>query len=1024
MGHPVKQFSRRDFIHAGCTVAAASLVPSIADRAHAGLLLKGSVAVASGFNGGKSQGQSGNVAESTDYPFLNYFQSNSGWRGSDSFNVDQAIDPSWLSADGWPNGPVINANSSSGIGVGVGVSIPPQSSYTGGSGGNGNLVLTWTVTGAGPTDTSRWFIGLQSTTPAPGFTTANLISTGNGTFVYKFTPSYNTGNSFNFNLVTAGTAHVTSAALVFDGTDYTAYLAGKIFGAQFLARMAQLKYGVFRFMDWLGTGVSNTTLWSTRKTQSYVTWADDEYRANLSAGVTSSNVGNDYAIATMPGTYVWPGFTAGSAPVDKQTMHIRFNADSSFIYNSQTGSVSGNGGGSNLVVGPSISPLTFTWPSNPLSNGDPVCITNNSNGGNPPSGICPSAVYYVVGVSGNSFNVALTPGGSAIASGDTGQGNTCVTRLSTLKIDGVNKIPILGPIALPVNSSIALPAATISGGTHQIWGTVTYDTSLNCWMLSGATNNNSNFCAGLQNFVPPEVCLELCKELGMHPHWSLPGPALDTATDYATSLATLCKSDATSKANGAWMIPHFEPGNEIWNGLSDITNFATGKAFSYWGTTGNFNEWYGKALSIMGQGVASIYGAGNLGITYEVMCGVQTANGLSPSGSGANPRLTTNQWTTQNQPSQSGYTISVASGWTSGVLTSTYVSPTMRGTLEEYFNAWQYYFVNGANPANPSAMQNLNNYVDTLSGASGQYNNQYNKDRYIGWKTWASGFGVNKMFAYEGGYSPDLITSGGDWNSPITAATNASQCVLTLATTNGGDPGNSTNGEAGNPAIVGMCLGVNNIFTGMTQLNTINNNSNGLITFTDSVSSIPLTNNFVANQGIVFPSSAFGIPTPLPNNVNPNQTYFILSAGLSSTHFQISTTKGGSPLVPSVTGGGTVTTFSGWANGWVVTNVSGSSVTIDCDSTSFGTFTTSGNFASVDYLASLRLVNSFRVQTLEFASDLPALLLANYNNFTAAGGAFPSQYQNANSGSIWATMIPDVYTSTPNQQFNMIAAYN
>lgn len=1035
----------------------------------------------SAFNGGKTQGQAASAAVgSNDYPFLNLLKGGDTWQGTDTFNNNQKIDPSWLSADGWPNGPVINVASTSGNGVYVGLVLPSPTSYTGNPGGNGNLRIVWTVTGAGPSDTLTWSIQLMGVTPVSsgvisgGGSVSNNTSTGNGTFYYEFTPAYdNAFNSLTFHLVSSGTAHATNAALVFAGQDFNDYQAGKIFGRQFLARLAQAKFGVFRFMDWLGTNVTNTTTWATRKSQGYVTWFNDEYRAALSAGVTSGNTGNDYSI-TIPGSYVWPNYTTGGSVVDKQTMHMRFNADATFVNNTLAASLTITG----------TSPLKFTWPSLPLSNGDPVCIYVIS--GNQIAGTSANNVYYVVGVSGNDFNVALTPGGSAISGTTPGVANTGITRLPTLTIDGAHKIPIMGPMGQPITASGAIPVAT-SNGTAQVWATLTYDVSLNFWMMTGGTSNLN--CAGLENFVPPEVCFALCKQLGMHPHFSLPGFAMDPPTDYARSLGSFCQSN-----NPGWMIPHYEPMNEIWN-PTPVTAYAAGKANAYWSTAASLHDWYGMATSMMGQDIAAIYGAGNLGTTYEILLGVKTVDGLNPPGGSENPRITTNQWTIQSQPTRAGYTISVAGGWTSAVLPATYVNPSMRGTPNEYLNAWQYFFVNGGVSTNPAAMQNLNNYADTLGGVGGIQttngststssaiihvasvlpfvangmtiydfttaqtigtistfgtttitltgnaasavgngdaliittapmslpgNNAFWLARYYGFKQWAAGFGVNKMFGYEGGYSPDLVPpSGADWQSQITAATNASQCVLTLPNTSGGDSGASNNNIPGNVAQVGQCLWVGGV-SGMTQLNTSGASSGP--TFTIGQSIIPLSNSFVANQGIVFTSNpVYGAGTSLPTNIQPDTPYFILAAGLTSSQFQISDTKGGSAKVFAAPSGVTsVFANGGWLSGWMVTAVSGNSVTIDCDSSGFGTFT---GTATADYAGSRGLVNDFRIAVLQFASDLPAQLKANYDNFVSAGGLYPSQYEIAGTVSVWFCINPDIW-ATPSQEFNMIAAYN
>src|SRR5205823_4515663 len=156
-----------------------------------------------------------------------------------------------------------------------------------------------------------------------------------------------------------------------------------------------------------------------------------------------------------------------------------------------------------------------------------------------------------------------------------------------------------------------LPKSSI-GGTLRAYGTVVFDADLQTWMLSGGSQNGLS--VDLNNGMPPEVCVQLCKEMGFHPHFSLPPHALDPATDYATSLASLCQSSGPS-----WMIPRFEPSNEVWNtALGFIgAQVAMNKGFAHWSTVENFgtnwDNWYGKVLSVMGQGLASVFGLSNLG---------------------------------------------------------------------------------------------------------------------------------------------------------------------------------------------------------------------------------------------------------------------------------------------------------------------------------------------------------------------------------------------------------------------------
>lgn len=1061
--------TRRSFLVGSSFAAIFAGSPSLA-----GLRLHGTSG-ASVFNNGRSQGQSTTPNLSGDFPFLNLLKRGSSWLGRDSFNSNSPVNPLWLDTDGYPLASALSGTN----GVFVLVTLPPQASFT------GNIQVMWDVTGAGPSDVVSLQVANMATTPVSG----SLSSTGNGTnFTYVFTPLYSPGNSFNLSILSlGGTAHLQNFRVVFAGTNATLLAQGKFFNPQFLSVLQQAKFGVWRFMDWLSVNGGNVTTWATRKSLGYICWSDPEWRASLMGGVTT-NSGNDYSLTSL-GSYAWPGYSSG-APIDKQTMHIRFNADATLVQNNQA---SGNPGGGTLTISGVPGTATFGWTSHPLANGDIVAVGTGFDGGNPLQNTDKGTNFYVVNSAANTFQIALTAGGTAITSTSVGGGHVSVTKMPTLNLNGSGKLPIRAAGAIPAVGSTQVPAATISAGAIQLYGTMVFDTDLQTWMLHGASN--ALFSTGLDNQVPIEVCFQLCKELGAHPHWSTPEYTLDPPTDYATSLATYNQSN-----NPGWMVPHFEPGNEVWNTVTQITNVATAKSFAHWGAaaTNQVNDWYAMVLSIMGQGVASIYGLGNLGTTYEMMCGVQTDGGLSLTTGLYDARLTAPLYVSSG-PTRSGYTRSSAVGWTSAVLPATYVSPAMRGAIGELQNAWGYYVSNVGNPT--AQLANLNAFVDTLaSNATGtatfssgsptigwttgnvmsaslgslvvQFNggtlpsnipantnlfvsnivagvsfqvaltsggsvinanangsstvkyapysftNDYFAFRYQGWKTWAAGLGVNKMFAYEGGYSPDLVTNtNADWSAQVTAATKASSCVLTVTNTNSNDGINVTgvgSNQAGNPAEIGMILPLF-FATGMTQLNCLSSDQNGGVTFANGSASISWASNIlIANQCVQFRPSG-----NLPSNITANTTYFVISTGLSSSAFQISATRGGTAI--TMTGGGSGV---GIDTGWRVTAVGvggANNVTIDVDSTAFGTYTANSGF--VFFLGSNAMVKAFRIATLLSATDLQTLTTANYNNFAAQGGLFPSQYQFAGSGSIWFVIQPDVW-GTQSQAFAAIAAYN
>jgi hypothetical protein len=1028
----------------------------------------------SGFNGGRSQGQSTSPILSNDFPFINFIKSGaSNWQGRNSYNADRPIEPSWLDTDGYPLASALSGTN----GVGTNVSVPTSTFFS------DDFVLMWDVTDAGPSDVVQLQGFNAPTTPVSG----TLSSTGNGTnFTYRFTLNSSTVGGLIVNITSlGGTAHLTNLRLC-HFSEVTRLLAGQVFSLQFLAILRQAKFGIYRFMDWLGPSGPSTT-WASRKPVNYFTWSEPEFRASLYAGETT-NSGNDYSL-TPSGSYAWTGPNgtyAGGAPVDKQTMHIRFNADAALVSNTQTA-----GRGGTLTIN-SLSPLTFGWSSHPLANGDIVGITTGFDGGNQIEGTNPGVNYYVVNSATNTFQVALTAGGTPIVASGSGGGAAAVIKPPTLNQNGRGKVPIKPMNTIPNVDPTFVPAGT--SRSTQLYGTMVYDADLNTWLLSGGSSGAGS--KGLDNGIPPEICLQLCTELGMHPHWSLPPLTLDPATDYAPSLASLCQSTGPS-----WMVPAFEPGNEIWNTLTTMTNYAMSKSYAHWGTvdgTEQQNQFVGKVLSVMGQGVASVYGLGNLGVTYDVYCPCRTLV-YSPE-LYSETRITASAYVAQAASAQSGYSKVAATSYTSAVLFANYNSPSMRGKISELQNAWDYYYTNVGSPT--AQIANLNAFVDTLSdpitgsvtftngsatiawaghfmiagqsvvqfsggsllanfmpnknyfvtsivagvsftvaatisgpninaasNGSGSvlwapysYTNEYLKFFYDAYRAWALSKGVNKMRCYEGGYSPDLVPYydlGHQWKSNVAAASKAAQCVLTIPTTSSVDtqiyiPIGLVDPQAGNPARVGMVLCLQNI-GGMTQLNCLTTR----VVVTSGSDVIPWFGNILVNGQAV----QFVMPnTGLPAQVTAGTTYYAVSV-VAGTSFKISATKGGSPITFSFGSLGD-TTGADLVSGWVITGVGGAlgtnKVSIDIDSTGFSTYTSGGD---AYYVNSTGISNNFRIETLMSATHMQALLKDGYDIYTAAGGTFPSQYLLAGVNNIWSPIQPDIW-GTQSQEFAAIAAYN
>lgn len=962
--------NRRYFLKGASVVAILCATP---DLVSAGLIHR---SAQTAFNNGKTQIQSTVPSLSGDFPFINLVKIGDVWRGTGTDNSGAAIDPSWLDANGYP---LQSAMSRDAFGVIMVTTLPAQSSRVSNAGNP--MVITWE-------GNSSVFVGNAASTFVSGSNSAVLNGYGfsdglyHGRYVWY--PTYDaSGNySFQLNLRTITVGSYCNKLQLFFSDDEVSLLAGNIFGTKYKQILQQANPGVFRIMDWFLTNISTTTTWASRKSFNYPAWSADEFRAALYPGDIMTNSGAAYAMTNGSFTFA-----------DKLTMHVHFNADGTISINTASGfSIAGSPQTLTAALTPQ---LTVTWASHPLVNNQIVGALFN---GNAPTGMQTGVNYYVVNATTNTFQLALTSGGTAIAPASLNGGGLGILTMSTLSLNGSSVIPIRDRGGSPL---LEAPAST-DGGGKKIYGTVVYDADLNCWMMSGATKNT--FSSGLQNGIPIEVSMRLCKEIGMHPSLSIPYLALDPMTDFVPNLATEIKNNWPS-----WMIPRFEPGNEVWNVLTPITNYANSKAWVHWQS--DLQDWYGKVLSTMGQAAAAVYGQGNLGATYEVMCGVQVDGMTFPlaNPSGVDPRLTAAAYVAQAAAPQVGYTKSAASGWASAVLPSSYISPGMRGTYLEWQTAFDWAFTSIGNPTQQAI--DLNAYVDTLIGVNTGFTIPYLSARWHGSKDWASRFSVNKMFAYEGGYSPDLMPSFYDFSSPLLSVfqsspaapvpTKATQCVIQIH-----NPANREGfpQETGNPAVAGMLVALAAV-SGMTQLNC----GSGSATFSNSVPDVTWTaHNLNINQAVVFKGAS------LPSNVTASQRYFVISTNLTTNTFQFSATRGGAAIQPNAAGSGSV------YSAFVVVSAAGDATTIDVNSTGFPT-ATSPPF--VNFPASQTIINSFRIATLLFATHLQARMTDSFNEFAAQGGLFPSQYEVSGTGAIWPPIQPDIY-GAQGGELAAIIAYN
>jgi hypothetical protein len=340
----------------------------------------------------------------------------------------------------------------------------------------------------------------------------------------------------------------------------------------------------------------------------------------------------------------------------------------------------------------------------------------------------------------------------------------------TLNVNGTGAIRILneysGELSAGSNSFVA-------GGSWRSLATLVYDQALNAWVKFGGDVAFGS--CGIMSGCPPELMVRLCAELGAHPYFVAPALACDPLTDYMPELAAYCRSQGP-----AWMVPRFEGPNELWNVAPGFlqTGYALAKAQAYgWGP--DPHNWYGKVMSVLGQGVSAAYAGDKR--RFQILCGVQTATGATPAGTTAsNARLSSDKYVAQSAPPQAPYTKSRAADWVTHIATAQYYSPADYGGAREAELA----VAHAAASEDPQLQSRIaNTYASSSEGTGGLYTLPKVKIMHRNWKAWAVQFGIAGMCGYEGGYSPDL---GGGTSEvrALRAASKQAQCLYALTLDN------------------------------------------------------------------------------------------------------------------------------------------------------------------------------------------------------------------------------------------------
>jgi hypothetical protein len=570
--------------------------------------------------------------------------------------------------------------------------IPSQSSRP------GNYVLTWDGNG------TVYILGNNTLISGSKTSTG-----GSGRCVFSTTEV-----QLGVGIQSIGTPCITNMKL-YHAADEADVVAGRVFGNQFKAKLREANFGVYRFLNWQLGNASNLTTWATRKPVGYVSYGGQELRAKLYAGQTSSN-GDDYSV-----------YFGTGEPVDKQTIILKFNASKVFPKKTVTF-------GSGSII---------KWPAHGLSLNDPVGF----GGTTLPSPLTSSGNYYVNNViDADTIQVANAPRGTTIALSGTASSDCFANRQPTLNLNLTRKVALKDPSGNTLGTSNSPFAGN--------YATVVYDSALGSWLVFGGGTATASLC--LSTGVPPEICVQLCAEMGAHPYFVLPALAADPLTDFASSLASYIRDKAPS-----WMIPRFEGCNELWNFAAGFnqTGYAVAKANAYgWGP--DYHNWMGKVMSLLGQAVAKVYS--NDRARYQVLCGVQTAVFDALPKHSQDPRLTSARFVAAGG--------SPASNWVTHVCCAQYVLPSLyggvNGSTQEITLATTY--ANGDQSV-PTA------YVNSLTSGNGFANLANVSNYYRNIAAWAAGLGVSKMCGYEGGYSPDYGS-----NSQLNALRSAGKNVQIL----------------------------------------------------------------------------------------------------------------------------------------------------------------------------------------------------------------------------------------------------
>lgn len=321
--------------------------------------------------------------------------------------------------------------------------------------------------------------------------------------------------------------------------------------------------------------------------------------------------------------------------------------------------------------------------------------------------------------------------------------------LCSLNVDGSGAVNILSEYgtALSTGGNSYPLRYAYTDVAQKNYATLVYDAIIPAWVKQGG--DDAAPASGLNSYVPFEMMIELCAQVGAHPWFVTPYHCMDPLSDLMPSLASYVKTNYQDTVT-PWMIPYFEGPNECFNTFGGFYNGnnmmahqgAMGDGFP----AGDYMDLCGKYISVFGQNLSTLYGGDRT--KYELLIGVQTSTGRS-SASSSNKLFNSPAYVAQSAAPQSPYIKSAAKNWATGVACANYFGPSNQDQADEGVMAAAYAAGDLTRPAA---------YVALCYGpasSSPAFNIARNLADFTGFKNLVVPLGIMKMRFYEGGFSPD-----------------------------------------------------------------------------------------------------------------------------------------------------------------------------------------------------------------------------------------------------------------------------